>query len=446
MTKEISYEIFDVQLGAFLGMCEILVDTWESNSSLEHSLDLKSLTLKGERLCAMADADWAQQQCDITFSRRQSNEEYLFEIVAFIKDRFWPFCVKEITNLGEQNTIENNQWRERMPSTLQLFQILSKELAAEENGAEVSEMFARYLVGIEMAAKSSSTGVQYPDLQPMQCLWLMMKLATYLVYLTLHFGRAKSLCEKEIPEEEAGVNMQRCIHWYETSEQGSEELQRYKEALEFDNGGPLNIAELKAARKELRKIVPDVFQRIFMHHLNSIEDLGRAWNGIDALKEDNLKLVEALAKWQLLTKEIAALQHPELIEPELCNTVFNTMLHERRINMLELRERIERMLQYVSKKGQWICVWCVLNYNNMLKNKSLSAFAQQMMHEDWFGVSGHLSFNVDNINEYSGYFTNTLFPLWSQDSYMAERKERWSDNLCSRFLEICRKMNEAFRE
>lgn len=445
MTKEISYEIFDVQLGAFLSMCEILVDTWESNSSLEHSLDLKSLTLKGEKLCAMADADWAQQQCDITFSRRQSNEEYLFGIVDFLKNRFLQFLLEEINNLNAQNAIENNQWRERMPSTVQLFQILSKEFAAEEQGAEVAEKFSMYLVAIEQAAKNSSTGVQYPDLLPMQRLWLMMKLATYLIYLSLHFNRAKLLCEKEMPEEEAGVNMQRYIHWYETSEQGSEELQRYKEALEFDNGGPLTIAELKEARKELRKIVPDVFQRIFMHHINSIEDLGKAWSGIDASKEEHLMLVEALAKWQLLTKEIAALQHPELIEPELCNTVFNTMLHERRINMLELRERIERMLQYVNKKSQWICVWCVLNYNNMLKNKSLSAFAQQMMHEDWFGASEHLSFNVDNINEYSGYFTNTLFPLWNKDSYMAERKERWSENLYSRFLEICHKMNEAFR-
>ena len=131
--------------------------------------------------------------------------------------------------------------------------------------------------------------------------------------------------------------------------------------------------------------------------------------------------------------------------PELYNNVFNTMLHERRISMVELRDKIGRMLTFVDKKNKWVCVWCVLNFHNMLKNKSLAAFANQMMHEDWFGGSSYEHFSADTLTEYSGYFTDTLFTFWNEDDYLRKKKGRWSDSLCMKFKDVCRKMDEAFR-
>ncbi len=47
-----------------------------------------------------------------------------------------------------------------------------------------------------------------------------------------------------------------------------------------------------------------------------------------------------------------ALLHPEQIVPELHNTVFNAMLHERCISMGTLRRNIERMMVFADKKNK----------------------------------------------------------------------------------------------
>lgn len=427
-------------------MCEMFVDTWDDHTLQERTLDLKSLTLKGARLCALADKDWAQQQCDITFSRRMRNAELLEAFAKFTKTQYAPLLISIFRDITKLNAADSKLWHEMLPSSLQLFDILTESIVSDVAQARVVDFFKMFVKEVELAAATNQTTFVIPDMLPIQRLWMMIELFTHLLYMVFHFQRAQALCEMEIPEEEAGIKLQRCIHWYENTMEGGEELIRYKESLEFDKGRSLSIEELREERKALRKIVPNVFQRCFMHHIGNMEEFGRAWLQIDASMEENALLVEALAKWQLLTKEIEMLLHPEQVVPELYNTVFNTMLHERRISMVTLREKIDRMLAFADKKNKWICVWSVLNFHNMLKDKSLAAFAQQMMHEDWFGKSGRYQFNSNTLTEYSGYFTDTLFTLWNDDDYRRKKKDRWSDGLCQKFKATCQKMDEAFRE
>lgn len=446
MRQEFSYFAFDRQACTFINMCEAFVDTWDDHTSLERSLDLQSLTLKGARLCALADMDWAQQQCDITFSRRKCNMELLDEYARFTKSQFAPLLMSIFKDSSMLNDTDNRLWHELLPHPLQLFDVLTESIASDsDEGARIVDAFKSFVKGVEQVAGSSQTEVAVPCKNPIQWLWQMIELFTHLLYMIFHFQRAQALCEKEIPEEEAGINLQRCIHWYEKTAEGGEELKRFMEGLEFDRGRSLSVEELREERKSLRKIVPSVFQRCFMHNIGNMEEFGRAWLQIDATKEENMLLVEALAKWQLLSREIEELQHPERITPELYNNVFNTMLHDRRISMVELRGKIGRMLKFVDKKNKWICVWCVLNFHNMLKSKNLSAFTSQMMHEDWFGNSNRHQFNSNTLTEYSGYFTDTLFTLWNEDDYRRKKKDRWSDSLCTKFKDTCRKMDEAFR-
>lgn len=443
MTQEFSYLVFDRQACTFLNFCEMMVDTWDDHTVLELTLDLKSLALKGARLCALADIDWAQQQCDITFSRRVCNAEMLQEYAKFVKGQYAPLMMSVFQNLDILKIAGSKHLQGALPSSIQLLGIIREGIMEEGVDTNVMETFAEFLKGVEHAA--SQEAVSFSEMSPIQLLWQMIMLLTHLLYMIFHFQRCQTLCEKEIVEDDAGIVMQRYVHWYENTTEGNEELKRFLEALEFDKGRSLTISELQEERKLLRKIVPEVFQRCFMHHIGNMDEFGRAWLHIDATQEENIMLVEALAKWQLLTKEIEELQHPERITPELYNNVFNTMLHERRISMVELREKIGRMLTFVDKKNRWVCVWCVLNYHNMLKNKNLAAFANQMMHEDWFGASSYEHFSADTLTEYSGYFTDTLFTFWNEDDYLKKKKGRWSDSLCTKFKDVCRKMDEAFR-
>ncbi len=446
MTQDFSYFVFDRQACTFLNICEMMVDTWDDHTPLELTLDLKSLTMKGARLCALADMDWEQQQCDITFSRREVNDTLLKSYHLFVKDQFAPLMLKVFANTDMLNAAGYTLWHGTTPSPIQLFSILQEKYITNDSREEnVTGQFAALIKGLEKAASTDGPEPVFPVASPIQRLWLMIMLFTHLLYMIFHFQRVHNLCEKEIPEEEAGINMQRYIHWYGNTTEGSEELNRYVEALAFSKGRALTIEELKEERKKLLNIVPKVFHRCFMHHIGCMDDFGKAWLHIDATKEENELLVEALAKWELLTKEIEELLHPERIEPELYNNVFNTMLHDRRISMVELREKIGRMLKFVDKKNKWICVWSVLKFHNMLKNQQLHAFASQMMHEDWFGNSQQQTVSADNLTEYSGYFTDTFYTFWNEEDYQRKKKSRWSDSLCTKFKYVCAKMDEAFR-
>ena len=156
-----------------------------------------------------------------------------------------------------------------------------------------------------------------------------------------------------------------------------------------------------------------------------------------------------LAKWQLLMEEMDKLAHRTIEEKDLPNEVFHTMLHDRRVNMKELRQCIARMLPLVKRKNHWFCVWSVLNYHNLIKNTNAEAFARQMLMPEWFGTTkGVLQFTGDTLREYTGFFTGTTFRAWNKDNFLIYKKlhnkSKWSETLCDRFQRLCEEMNEYF--
>lgn len=290
---------------------------------------------------------------------------------------------------------------------------------------------------------------EYPEANPLLCVLMLFEYFTHLCYLLYHFQRATALCQKDVPEEESGIYLQRYIHYYNNSEEGQNELKRYKTALLFDNNNMLSIPLLEAERRALRKEVPEVFQLCFMENYNDIDAMGREFNRISCGIEERVAFIEILAKWQMLTMGIENMKHPERIEPEIENKVFCTMLHERHINMKDLRRKIESMVQHVKKKNHWFCVWSVLKYRNLLCTENFKAFATQMMHPDWFGnLPEHLHFSTDTLSEYSGYFTENLFTCWNNDGYEIYKKRynknKWGKSLCSNFKNLCERMNAEF--
>lgn len=107
---------------------------------------------------------------------------------------------------------------------------------------------------------------------------------------------------------------------------------------------------------------------------------------------------------------------------------------------------IASMVQHVSKKNHWFCVWCVLKYRNLLCTDSFKAFATQMMLPEWFGsMPENLHFTTDNLSEYSGYFTENLFTCWNNEDYEIYKKRynknKWGKNLCRTFKNLCERMN-----
>ena len=65
-----------------------------------------------------------------------------------------------------------------------------------------------------------------------------------------------------------------------------------------------------------------------------------------------------------------------------------------------------KMVNLITRKNQWFCVWSVLKHLNLIKHESTFAtFAHQMMSIEWFGtIDPRLRFTADNLSDYSRYF------------------------------------------
>ena len=157
--------------------------------------------------------------------------------------------------------------------------------------------------------------------------------------------------------------------------------------------------------------------------------------------------VAVIAKWQMLHEQIYRIDHPT-VQPVLENTIFNTTLNGRTVDLKELKSAIGEMVNLVKRKNQWFCVWCVLKYHRLLKNMQFEAFSRQMMHPDWFGKAHVPTFTGDNLSDYKGYFTDNYFKVWNKKSYDYYRsshdKKKWSNALFSTFYTLTTRMNDAF--
>lgn len=449
MKSEFSYDIFDRQLDALLSMGCIVVDTWDDCDTLEMLLNIKSLCLKASRLCLMADEDWNRQQNGFYFSRIADNKKMLKALEILVTAKAMPLISNVLNEVRVNRTIKTRVWAEQNTDPLAMLPKLSEFIVDDEvNEAEWDELMTK-VAELSVFIRPSVPQLADAEINPVLCIILLLEFFSNLCYLCYHFRRTTALCQKEVPEEESGIYMQRLIHYYSNSEEGKNELKRFKAALLFDNDNMLSISLLEEQRKALRKEVPEVFQLCFMENHGDLAAIGREFNSISCGIDERLTFIAVLAKWQMLTMDIENIKHPERIEPEIENGVFCTMLHDSHIDMKELREKIASMVQHVSKKNHWFCVWSVLKYRNLLCTDNFKAFATQMMLPDWFGnMPEHLHFSTDTLSEYSGYFTENLFTCWNNDDYEIYKKRygknKWGKSLCSNFKNLCERMNAEF--
>ena len=79
------------------------------------------------------------------------------------------------------------------------------------------------------------------------------------------------------------------------------------------------------------------------------------------------------------------------------------------------------------------------------------AFADQMMHPDWFGKEKVPTFKGENISDYSDYLGQTDFTLWNLKSFQDYRalhnkpEKKWSDTLFKTFHHLCYEMDEIYK-
>lgn len=450
-TTELNYEEYDRLLHTLISMSHLLVNAWDDYSTTEMTLDIKSLNIKASRLFYMADADWSLQQQDMVHLRKQKNEELMVQMEFLINERITPLMkhvvkqIRETQGLQGKKTVsfphglteimprlievmmhenmEANKWNEVLGSTLEIDKLLRKKLKI----------------------------VTFPGMDFRQRFWMLYEYYVLMCYLLYHFHRVCALSKSEITGVDAGLKLQQIIQLYVDSQDGSKELMRYWNVLLFNNDGqPLEEDALRKARKDLLQKVPVHLQLCFIQHINNLDDLAEALQEQDLQAKDYLDFVAVLAKWQMITRQIEQLLHPEQAIPVLYNKVFHTLLHNKAVDMMNLRNRIERMLPLIKHKNDWFCVWSVLNHFNLLKTKNFEAFAQQMMHPDWFGgMEGVLQFTGDTLREYTGYFTEVHYTVWNTKQYLlykaAHGKKKWADSLCDKFLRLCLELEEILQ-
>ena len=451
---QFSYTSFDSQIMRLLAMASAIIDGWDNYVGIEMNMDLKSLTIKASRLCAMADEDRALQTDNIMKERGDENFRMLCLLEDFVSDRLSAFILRLVENLRWGNSKSEHS----CPQMHGVTELLPSIVSLIDSPGHADEIMKTTAV-LEKMIKKDKPAV-FPEMTDVERLWLAFELYTMVCYLLLHFQTMNNLTQAEISPEDAGRQLIRFLQQYAESPEGREELKRCLEVLRFDNGGKLTKEILTQARIDLRKEVPPSLQLCFMQHIYDIDEFGKNLLAIeDKCVEDVRKCLAVVAKWQMLTRELDRFvelpeeteETEEYVEDKygFPDDVFYDRLHDKRISKEELRSRIERMLPLVTRKNQWFCVWSVLKYHNLLCSTNMESFARLMLSPEWFGNRrGVLPFTGDTLREYSGYFTDTTFKVWNEASYKMycsrNNKKKWAPTLCSRFQHLCEAMDERF--
>lgn len=104
--ENFSYEVFDRQLENFCRMLNVLIEAWDDYSPQELTFDIRSLCIKANRLCHMAEQDMVLQHNDLTKQRKESNEKYEVTLSIVVLDEFTPLMSRVTRCEGLLNIIE----------------------------------------------------------------------------------------------------------------------------------------------------------------------------------------------------------------------------------------------------------------------------------------------------------------------------------------------------
>jgi len=476
-----SYEGFDRQLNNFLLMSEVLADGWEDYDAKELSCDINSLYIKASRLCYMADQDLALQHADVTQERREKNEEIRNRMEFLLKNKLSPIVLDVLTGLkegrfpmGHQSPMFPSELSGIFPRLFDLFKMermdmekmkelqVGIQIMEQAIGAENPLLLQQ--LSRESSQNSSNSDSVLSDLEseeetlPMDTtavdmlvrLWNFLRLFTLSSYLLLHFRRVCHVTDRPLEAEEAFRLTESLVQKYMSDERGKHNLDLYQARLRYENDGkPLDVNQWLKARRELKSLVPPQFELAFLYYGDDTYKAGEELAKNSFTKEEFETLIDALAKYQLITRRIHEINHPEEQTHTLPNEAFNLVVNGRTVDLLELKKSITKMVRLVEKKNQWFCVWSVLKHLNLIKEGCVFAtFAHQMMSPAWFGKAENIvTFTADNLSDYSHYFNEYDYTDWDEELFL-EKKDlygmtKWSPKLCQNFSSLCEKMMKA---
>lgn len=442
-----TYESFDRQVVNLVAMARAVINGWEDYSSMEMNLDLKSLRIKAAKVCFLADEDHVMQTDNIVQERSEANSTLYMLVNDFIEMELSPFIKRAVEKLrsgkgmsGKKHGMFSNSISSILPRIAELL-----DTPSAFNVLDIVDTMTK----AEKIMHKKSIVMQ--GMTDIERFWILYELYTLMCYLLLHFHTMHKITDKAINPDEIGRMLLSAIQHYAASEEGKAALTLKLETLTFDHDGILSAEILKEARIALRREVPEKLQLCFMQHINDIDALGRNLLEIRGASTEEIKtFIKTVAMWMMLTHELEEMTRPRIEASDLPNSVFHDMLYDKRISMKELRKRIERMLPFITYKNDWFCLWSVLCYHNIIKDKNTEAFARQMLSPEWFGNHpGITTFTGDTLREYSGYFTDNPYTTWDSKSYDIYRethhKSKWGATLCNRFSHVCYDMDAAFR-
>ena len=442
----LSYEVFDRQLENFYRMLQVLMEGWEDYSPQELTFDIRSLCTKATRLCHMAEQDMVAQHADIAKQRKEANEIHASKLDIIVGMQLSPFMARIIKESRAGHLIEGNRTKWAPIEMTKLFPKLNAFLENDEitDGKSIDINDVKKLE-LEVFKKLKPTKIA--GVKPVERLWNLLQLYSMTCYLLLHFRRVSHFTTMAMSEEQTARLMEMGVQQYPQEPENEEELERYFTTLKYiNNVEMLSEQQLLEARKQLKDEVPRNLQVAFMKYVRDVRLLGTKLVHINFTPEEFKQLLTATVKWHLIEEEIYTLHHPEGIVPRLSNKVFYPVVNGTPIDMLALKEKIERMVELVTRKNHWFCVWCVLKHNNLLMDtQNFTAFAHQMMNPEWFGdIDERYRFSGDTLREYRRYFSEIDYSEWDNDIFLEQKEaygmRKWSDNLCIQFSELCRKM------
>ena len=447
----LDYTMYDRQLMVFCNATETLAAGWHEYSATELTMDLSSLCIKGARLCYMADQDAIWQQEDMTQSRVAMNQHWQERIHALLIEHLAPIITEVAENFHKGMPFVGVKLPRYDGEFADILPYLHNSLT--ESGAMDSESCLQ-LIGeshvLQRALKKDKKKKRQGE-TPEERFWHLAQLYALACYLYYHFHKLTKVQLLEPKPEEAERLLVRAIQEYTSSEAGQHTLKTYRARLLFENDERmLSREELAEAGKRLINEIPESLQYCYMAHRNDTARMAAEIMSVHPETCDLQDFIRTIAKWQILNEMTYQLDHPGK-STSISNTIFNARPNGKAIDILDLRKAVGEMVKLVEYKNQWFCVWCVLKHRNLLSDLHFQAFADQMMHPDWFGREKVPTFKGENISDYSDYLGQTDFTLWNLKSFQDYRalhnkpEKKWSDTLFKTFHHLCYEMDEIYK-
>ena len=444
-----SYEVFDRQLQNFCMMTEVMINGWNDYSTREMVFDINSLYIKASRLCYMADQDLALQHADVTQQRKKENQYFHNLMEELVIRKLSQFVFLVINEFKEGKQLEGHDSPMFTSEISIIFPRLFDLFAMEGMSPEKMQELNQLIQCVETFLSSEVQLTQYPEVEFGEKLWNFLRLYAMSCYLLLHFRRVCHVTSKPLASDVVSRLTEMNVQKYMSEAESKHQIDLYLARLQYENDGkPLDEAQWLKARRELKSLVPEKLELAFLSYADNAGKVGAEIANIDFTPEEFMMLIDALAKYQVITHKLFELNHPEEQEHTLPNEAFNLVVKGRAVDLQELKKSIVKMAALVKRKNQWFCVWSVLKHLNLIREDcGFATFAHQMMSDKWLGKSGYVEFSADNLSDYSRYFNEYDFTEWDEEMFLEKKQlygmTKWSPKLCQNFSSLCRKMMKS---